>query len=264
MEDASSKRTATDWITVATILLVVIGFAVPVGYAYFWFVYLFANRWPTQEQMVSSGYAVILEAQQIDDLLGPAWHSLSNYQEPDIAEWFTTALFGGRYEMQMTVNVRIDRRTGQVIEVIGEPRFLLLEIDEIQEPASAGYRAAGQREFGSHEWHEVVASKGDFAVIGIQLNRDGPVPGFKRYVAYPRNGIRMSRRTAGVCAVIRAWKMNWRDSWSMVCGDPRNRLDITLRFQSNIFAPPSQASAAKARGFLTLFTPFAPIWNVPS
>ena len=68
MQDASSKPIVTNWITAATILLVVIGFAVPAGYAYFWYVYLFANRWPSQEQMVSSGYAMIPEAQQIDDL----------------------------------------------------------------------------------------------------------------------------------------------------------------------------------------------------
>jgi hypothetical protein len=197
VEDASSVRNTTPWITVITVFVVATGFALIVGYAYFWFAYLFLNRWPSQEQMVPSGYAMIPEAKQIDDLLGPAWHSISNYREPDIAEWHTKALFGGRYEMEMTVDARVDRRSAKVIEVIGKPRFLLLEVHEIIGSREVGYRAAGQRAFGADEWQQVVRAKGDFTIIGIQLDRNNPVPGFNRYLAYPHNGVRMSKTNNG-------------------------------------------------------------------
>lgn len=55
---------------------------------------MFFNRWPSQVQMVRSGYAMIPEASQIDDLVGPARHEVCNYQEPDIAEWQTEAARG--------------------------------------------------------------------------------------------------------------------------------------------------------------------------
>jgi hypothetical protein len=154
------------------------------------------SRWPAQEQMVSSGYRMIPEAQQIDDLLGPAWHSISNYQEPDLAEWQTEALFAGRYELSMWVSVRVDRNSGRVAGVVGEPRFRLLEIEEIRNSREVSYK--DQREFGLDQWRQVVRAQGDFSAIGIQLDRSRPVSGFDRYKALPRGGIQMRSKDDAV------------------------------------------------------------------
>ena len=177
------------------IISVLIGIVFPlVGWWLLLSVYyigLYHSRWPTQEQMVPSGYRMIPEATQIDDLLGPAWHRLSNYQEPDSAEWQTEALFAGRYELSMRVRVQVDRSSGRVTEVVGEPRFLLLKIKEIRDSREVRYDGNHQREFGVDQWHQVVRAKGDFSVIGIQLDRNNPVFGFDRYTAVTRTGIQM-------------------------------------------------------------------------
>jgi len=160
----------------------------------YWSAMLF-NSWPSQEQMVRSGYAIIPEAKQIDDLLGPAQHQVSNYWEPDIADWQTHARFAGRYELVMIAKVRVDRRSGRVIEVIDSPRFQLYEVESTDGSATT-FRQAGEREFGADEWRRVVKAGGDFSVIGIQLNYDNPVPGFDRMRAKAQNGIRI-RADAG-------------------------------------------------------------------
>ena len=161
----------------------------------YWFAMIFSN-WPSQEQMVRSGYAMIPEAKQVDDLLGPAWHEVCNYREPDIVEWQTHAPFAGRYELVMIASVRVDRRSGRVTEVIAAPRFQLLEI-ETTDGKRTTFRQAGQREFGADQWRRVVKAGGDFSVIGIQLNYDCPVPGFERYQSQAPNGIRMRADDTG-------------------------------------------------------------------
>jgi hypothetical protein len=158
-----------------------------------YYVALSQDRWPSQEQMVPSGYEMILEARQIDDLLGPARHQLANYTEPDIAEWQTEVLFGGRYELMMTVSVRVDRGSGRVTEIVGEPRFMLSEITEIWNSREVLYGGPGQREFGVDQWRRVVKAGGDFSVIGIKLNYNHPVPGFESFQAGFSNGIQMRR-----------------------------------------------------------------------
>jgi hypothetical protein len=152
---------------------------------------LYYSRWPAQQEMVSSGYRVIPEAKQIDELFGPAWHKLSNYQEPDIAEWQTEALIPPRYELSMWVPVRVDRNSGQVTEVIGKPQFRLVEVAEIRNSREVQYKGDHPYEFGLEQWHRVVGSQGDFSAIGIQWDRNRPVPGFDSYKAAPRNGIQM-------------------------------------------------------------------------
>jgi hypothetical protein len=91
----------------------------------------------------------------------------------------------------MTVGVRVDRKSGSIIDVLGKPQFRLMEIQDIPETRAANYRPGGQREFDAADWQRIVRAKGDFGAIGVQLNHGNPLPGFKRYMAFPRNGIRM-------------------------------------------------------------------------
>jgi hypothetical protein len=168
-----------------------------------YFISVSHSRWPSQEQMVASGYAMIPEARQIEDLLGPARHEVCNYREPDIVEWQTHAPFAGRYELVMIASVRVDRRSGRVTEVIEAPRFQFFEIEKIRDSGGATFRQASQREFGVDQWRRVVKAGGDFSVIGIELNRNNPVPGFDRYQAQAQNGIRMRAGDNGALAPAR-------------------------------------------------------------
>lgn len=183
-EDHTSVRTTT-----ILRVLAAISFASVAAYACFWIVYLFLNRWPGQKEVVTSGYGIIQEARQIDNFFSPAWHGVYNYREPDLVEWQTEACLWGRYELNMAIDVRVDRRTGRVMEVVGEPEFKLREIGAVQ--GSQGVTYKSESEFGTEKWQQVVQANGDFSVIGIFLNHQNPVPGINRYFARPRNGIRI-------------------------------------------------------------------------
>lgn len=179
---------------VRPIVAVAVGLAFPiVGWfllvVAFWGV-LLHNGWPSQEQMVRAGYGSIPEARQIDDLFGPAWHRVSNYQQPDLADWQTDALFAGRYQLMMSTPVRVNRRSGAV-EVIGKPHFWLTEIEQIRGARDVSYNSNQEHQFGAEQWHEVVNAHGDFTVIGIHLDREHPVPGFDRYRTEVQSGIQM-------------------------------------------------------------------------
>src|SRR5258708_6903126 len=62
-----------------------------------------------------SGYSQIPQARQIDELLGKADHSVMNEgddnEEGVKEEWISEVYFCGRYELVMTVDIRVDRRT---------------------------------------------------------------------------------------------------------------------------------------------------------
>ena len=165
------------------------------GWVFFLFAYMYLTGWPAPQTMVQSGYPLIPEAKQIDDLLGPAWHQTSNYEEPNTVEWQTNVLFAGRCELTMLIHVEIDRRSGRVLKVLEKPRFVLSEIGsvEVEPNGQIGISYGESQEFGLAEWQKVVAAKGDFSVIGIHLNRSAPVANFDKYLAYPRNGIQMAK-----------------------------------------------------------------------
>ncbi len=137
-----------------------------------------------------SGYDQIPQARQIDELLGKADHSVMNEgddtDEGVKEEWISEAYFGGRYELVMTIDIRVDRRTSNVSKVIGTPRFRLLEIESVEMlsggRASVSYRGSGQREFSSVEWERVVEANGDFSVIGIEIVKSTPIPNFGELV----------------------------------------------------------------------------------
>ncbi|MEQ8209198.1 MAG: hypothetical protein RH917_05150 [Lacipirellulaceae bacterium] len=148
-----------------------------------------AEKWPSQKAMVTSGYAKILAARQIDDLFGPAWHYTTNYEKPNRVEWRSEFLFGGRYELHMSLPVEVDRQTGKVTRLIDEPEFLILEITAI-EGRSISY-ARDYHAFDRQQWREVVKAKGDFSTIGIHLDSSQPVPGFSEYQKRVRNGIQI-------------------------------------------------------------------------
>ncbi|MFN0051349.1 MAG: hypothetical protein ACKV0T_04110 [Planctomycetales bacterium] len=146
-----------------------------------------------------SGYAQIREARQIDELLGMADHAVMNEgvetDEGVKEEWISEVYFGGRYQLVMTVELRVNRRTSVVSKVIGSPKFRLLEIREVQLASGGGvgvsYRSTAEREFNSSDWERVVEANGDFSVIGIQIENGPPLPGFSELVQFAQSRARL-------------------------------------------------------------------------
>ena len=165
------------------------------GLAALYWVSVWFQRWPAQETMVRTGYSLIPEAQQIDDLLDPAWHKVCNYTEPDTAEWQSVALFGGRYELTMAVHIQIDRQSGKVTKVLDKPQFTLAQVTsiEVRDDGTIGSIYYGEsHSFAQAEWQKVVAAKGDFSVIGIRLVQGKPVANFDAYRNSPPNGMQVT------------------------------------------------------------------------
>jgi hypothetical protein len=126
-----------------------------------------------------SGYRCIPEAKQIDDLLGPADHSVMNEgAETDAGvqeEWISEVYFGGRYHLNMRVDILVDRKTSQVVKVVGPSEFTLQEIASIDfdgnRITAIQYHPENYWKFDADQWRKIVEANGDFAVIGIELNR---------------------------------------------------------------------------------------------
>jgi hypothetical protein len=140
-----------------------------------------------------SGYNKILQAREIDVLLGKADHSVMNEGDANDEgikeEWISEVYFGGRYELTMCVGIRVNRRTSEVSKVIGTPEFQLLELESVDMTSAAPsitYHAPGYHKINAAEWQRVVAAKGDFSVIGIDINRDRPIPNFKELVNWSK------------------------------------------------------------------------------
>jgi hypothetical protein len=184
----STTQTVIFWSIVAVTILVCLSIG---AYGYFWYAYFFLNRRPSQEQLVPSGYRLIPEARQIDEFFGPAWHKVTNYDAPDLAEWQTEAHFGGRYELLMVVDVRVDRQSG-AIAVVGAPRFILREVQAIRGDREVSYRGSSERKFDADQWQKVVEAEGDFSAIGMTLILNKPVPGFDRHWTQPQHGMQFS------------------------------------------------------------------------
>jgi hypothetical protein len=141
-----------------------------------------------------SGYSKIPQARQIDEFFGKAEHRVADEgDETDEGikeEWISEVYFGGRYLLVMTVDIRVDRRTSEVSKIIGTPVFQLLEIQSVDMSSGAPrlhHRAPGGREFNAADWDKIVAAKGDFSAIGIQMHEDGPISNFDDLLKWSRS-----------------------------------------------------------------------------
>ncbi len=106
-------------------------------------------------------------------------------------KWDTTVYFGGRYELTMQADIRIDYGNNRIIRVIGEPLFVLWEIEKVEilpdGRTYATYRTQNERRFGLKEWESIRQSKGDLSSIGIKMKTD-EVENWHEYVRQWRRG----------------------------------------------------------------------------
>lgn len=94
--------------------------------------------------------------------------------------WNTEVFFGGRYEFTYQVYVLVDYERNRISRMVSNPKFDLRELARIDENGQGWYQS--DHHFGEEEWNKVVAARGDFSVIGIQLNTNAPLPGFDQFV----------------------------------------------------------------------------------
>jgi len=119
-------------------------------------------------------------AVEMEQLFGSADHFITHFGFPnkDTNTWHTCAYFGGRYEVSMDVQVKVDYANKRIV-LAGEPRFQIIEKTyvELRDGGQVASGVGNQMEFGIDEWEKVVAAKGDFSVIGFPLNPE-PTPDF--------------------------------------------------------------------------------------
>ena len=87
-----------------------------------------------------------------------------------------------RYEFRMQLPVHFDSERRRVVGY-GDPKFVIWEVDSVTTSpsgtAETSFVSAGERHFGSAEWHTLVAHGGDFSAIGYNMQTNRPVKGFR-------------------------------------------------------------------------------------
>ena len=134
------------------------------------------------EKPVPSGLEMIPEARQLESLFGPAHHQIRNLDEKNMtAQWQTIVFVADRYELVMTVPVRLPQGFERVEAVLRTPRFEILEVSAItNDGLGARFDPQGSHHFDVGDWRKLYRAKGDFAVIDIKLKNQS-VPDFDKY-----------------------------------------------------------------------------------
>jgi len=169
---------------------------------FFGLIWYFGGKAIDRAVAVKSGYAKIPQARQLDEMIGKADHSIKNYRDDNNegvqCEWISEVYFGGRYELVMTVDVRVDRQTSDVSKILGTPRFLLLEIKSVEMSsdgrATVSFAPGTQREFGIAEWERIGDAKGDFSVVGVQIKNAPPIANFEEFAQESHRRARLNSR----------------------------------------------------------------------
>jgi len=140
------------------------------------------------KKAVRSGLSKIPEARQIEELLGDSDHCISYHGSRAVGnDWNTEVYFYKRYVLLMQVPVRMGYEFDEVLEVLDQPKFYLVEVRSIKYYGSQPGATIEQGDdwpypFTAEEWAKVYEARGDFSVIGIDLKKDQPVKDFDKFV----------------------------------------------------------------------------------
>lgn len=110
-------------------------------------------------------------------------HFITHYGfDSDPKEWQTVVYFEGRYRMQIVQKVEIDYRRNRIVRALGEMKFVINEVTEIDAGtlgASYGEQARG----GAKEWKEFEDGKGKLSSLPLSIRQNDPVANFDAYRA---------------------------------------------------------------------------------
>lgn len=141
------------------------------------------------QKAVISGLKQIPEASQIDDIFGKenVDHFISYSGDLENGcRWSSEVFFAEKYILTMQVPVRMGRSFDKVLEVQGEPKFYLNEVDSI-EKKNKGYIGnlnstfKWSEPFGVKKWKRIYEAGGDFSAAAITLKLNQPVKYFSQY-----------------------------------------------------------------------------------
>lgn len=139
------------------------------------------------EETVRSARTAIPIAVEMEKLFPETDHFITHYRFDDPGPWNSVSYFGGRYQIEMQVKVDIDYSARRVKQ-IGQPTFLLFEIEKIEGADEGAIQAHIGRNFrfGIKEWKKLVEARGDVSAIGFKAKK-GPIPHHVEYVAAERD-----------------------------------------------------------------------------
>ena len=92
------------------------------------------------------------------------------------------ALFD-KYEFTVQVNnIRFDLSHTRIVQ-FGMASFSLSETSAVEALPNGATRISNSHDwhFGEADWGQLYAARGEFAVLGIDLDKTHPVPGFREY-----------------------------------------------------------------------------------
>jgi hypothetical protein len=161
-------------------LMIFVTMAVWVAY---WAIWMTCRTPSNYNRLLVHMAATDARVQEFERLFPGAGRSISCY--PPLIwgdnKWSSTASFYGRYELTMQFPVIVDY-LGKTGKRQGPAEFYFQEITRVEkDPRFSGagatiyYEGASLR-FGEQEWNRLVASNGDFSVLGLTLKTNDPVP----------------------------------------------------------------------------------------
>jgi hypothetical protein len=98
--------------------------------------------------------------------------------------WNTQVYFHGRYHFTYQVPVTADYTNCMILGTSGPPVFVLLEVEKTDGRST---QFSSDWKLSESQWNKVVAAKGDFSVVGIQLKTNQPVANWDAYVKAGRS-----------------------------------------------------------------------------
>jgi hypothetical protein len=137
---------------------------------------------------VRDGIKTVPHVQEIKQMFpnAPTDHFITQYgfEKDKPVVWNTVVYFGGRYDFSYQVEVMVDYKKNRISKIVSKPKFVLWQVSRIYDasPQTIGAEYNGDYKFEEADWGKVVAAKGDFSLIGIQIVTNSPVPRFEEYV----------------------------------------------------------------------------------
>jgi hypothetical protein len=133
---------------------------------------------------LKSGLETIPSVKEFIDLYPDCDNYFSYFTgEAGTTTWRSRTGLYGRYILDMSVEVELDDSRSNVT-AFGEPHFSLVEIRNINsgpEGSAEIFYTDCQLRFGPKEWEKVVKTRGDLSVLGLEVVKDHPVPGFSAH-----------------------------------------------------------------------------------
>ncbi|MDB6123624.1 MAG: hypothetical protein JWQ71_2617 [Pedosphaera sp.] len=135
------------------------------------------------DQAVRSGSNNIPYVREFNQLFTNHTEGISYYTaQVGPSAWYSKAGLFERYHLLMHMKIKIDAGTNIVSHE--PPEFILMEVPSSWLAPKGPLLKTPEPEpvfkrFDAAQWKQLVQSKGDLSVLGIQVKTNNPVPGFK-------------------------------------------------------------------------------------